>query len=95
VNRWESERWDKAIPAGLAENTSRQRYTGGGHWTYRDADLHRCPKPNYQSGVKAGDRWKCDTCNTEYRVKSIDPSLHIMWEDYEAYKAGPFAPGTK
>ena len=46
--------------------------TKGGRWIYRDADIHRCPKPNYEKDAKAGDRWQCNECSKVWVVTKVN-----------------------
>lgn len=77
-----------------------KKETTGGYWTHRDKDIHRCNKPAYESGVSRHDRWKCGECGKEWIIDKIDGdqrdgSTWIVWKEYESWKSGPFAPGTK
>lgn len=96
MNRWESDRY--------RENASRtyHRATATGRWVYRESDVHNCNKPPYDQSVQVGDRWQCNICNKVWRVKGFDSGFQtdpyptqIIWVDYEAWKSGPFPPGTK
>lgn len=54
-------------------------------WVYRNADLHRCAKPEYTASVTAGDVWECDVCHTQHKVDGIDGdqrdgSTWIKWK---------------
>jgi hypothetical protein len=102
-----SRQYDEAIPAGLDEiarrhqRQSRTNVTEGGVWTYRNIDVHRCNKPTGTQGVKAGDRWKCNGCGTEWVVAHVgydqrDNSSWLTWNKYTRDDtSGMYAPGTK
>ena len=69
-----------------------------GHWTYREADQHKCRLPIYDRAKKY-DRWVCDECEAEYIVTGINHDQKdgdwLSFQEYESWKSGPFPPGTK
>lgn len=99
MNRWESNRWgDQQQPAlGKSDETE------GGRWVKRDINVHRCAKPAYNSTIKRGDVWQCNTCYTQWRVTGTnsgsqwDPApTTIVWEKVSRDDtSGMYAPGTK
>ena len=46
--------------------------TNGGRWIYRDADIHRCPKPYYEKDTKVGDKWQCGSCQKVWEVTMVE-----------------------
>jgi len=40
-------------------------------WTVRQADVHTCDRPIHRrgDGVRTGDVWQCDDCQTQWLVR--------------------------
>ncbi len=59
----------------------------GGHWVFRDADIHRCNKPVMDNQMKNGDIWECDTCHKRWAVKMMPDyrnGSYLSWERVSA-----------
>lgn len=69
-------------------------------WIYRQADQHKCKLPTY-AYAKKFDIWQCDdpACQKEWIVTKINFDQRdgdwLSFQEYESWKSGPFAPGTK
>lgn len=76
------------------------KQTNGGKWIYRDAEIHRCPKPGHDTSVKVGDRWQCDNCKKVWVVSKINhhfdprPGESYSTLEWREHSSSPPAPST-